>query len=47
MFIVHPYSKDIKGDGAIHYRDSFIDVMDEIKDWLLWCDQWDMCGIYM
>jgi len=42
MFIVHPYSKDTEDDEATHYRDSFIEVMNEIEDdhWLLWCEQW-------
>ena len=32
MFIVHLYSKDIKVDGYTHYRDSILEVMNEIED---------------
>ena len=34
MFTTHPHSKDAKDDNATHYRDSFIEVMNEINDWL-------------
>ena len=32
MFTTHPYSKDTKDNNATHYRDSFIEAMNEIKD---------------
>ena len=32
MFTTHPNSKDTIDDNATHYRDSFIEVMNEIND---------------
>jgi len=32
LIIVHPYSMNIDNDEATHYRDSFVEAMNDIED---------------